>query len=130
MRFTSLFAAALLVSVAAPAFAEDAAPAADDSVTFELSDEQDTALWCFGAYTVSAEHYKQTGEAEQEATATANADALATKAAALLVADNVLDEEFARLGAEYTTKAIDQIVNKKEDPSYTQEQCDAFLAAE
>lgn len=126
MRLTSFLAAALLLSVSVPAFAEDAAPA-DDS-TFELSDEQDIALWCFGAFTVTADHYKTAGDAAKADEETKKADTLAGKAAELLVASDTADEEFARLGAVYTTTAYNQLVNKSEEPSYTEEQCNALVA--
>lgn len=128
MRLTSLLAAALLLSVSVPAFAEDAAPAPADDTTFELSDDQDIALWCFGAFTVTADHYKTAGDAAKADEETKKADMLASKAAELLVASDTADEEFARLGAEYTTTAYNQLVNKSEEPSYTEEQCNALVA--
>lgn len=128
MRLTSLLAAALLLSVSVPAFAEDAAPAPADDTTFELSDDQDIALWCFGAFTVTADHYKTAGDAAKADEETKKADTLASKAAELLVASDTADEEFARLGAEYTTTAYNQLVNKSEEPSYTEEQCNALVA--
>jgi hypothetical protein len=128
MRLPSLLAAAVLVSMSSVAFAEEAAPAATDANTFELSAEQDIALWCFGAFTVAADQYTTAGDTANAEASTKSADVLATKAAELLIADNLADEEFGRLGAEYTTTAYAQLVTKSEEPSYTVEQCNAVVA--
>ncbi len=120
MRRSSVFAVAALLALTAPAFADELSDAKDFIDAAGLSDKADTLLWCGAAFTISS---AMATDAADKKTADDMASSLFTKAATLMTAEGVKDEDLSKFGADYAVVVKSQIVDKLADPEHTQEEC-------
>ena len=104
----------------APAFADELSDAKDSIEASGISDKADMLLWCGAAYTVSA---SMTDNEADKKTAGDLASSLFTKAATLMLAEGVKNEDMGKFGEDYALVVKSEIVDKLADPEHTQEEC-------
>jgi hypothetical protein len=149
MRLALVVSVALL-TLSSPAFADDAAaapaapaaaaaPAASDAAALAaskaaikaagLSAEVDMNMWCAAAFTAVSGQMTAGGDAANAKLASDAADTLFTVAAPQLTAAGVADADMPKLSTDYTAVAYAQVIDKTEQPLYTQAQCETAAKA-
>ena len=120
MRRSSIFAVAALLALTAPAFADELSDAKDFIEAAGLSDKADLLLWCGAAFTISSA--MSTDDADKKK-ADDLANTLFTKAATLITAEGVKDDDLKTFGQDYAVVVKSEIIDKLADPEHTQEEC-------
>lgn len=143
MRLSLILSVALL-TLSSPAFADDAAaaaaaPAVSDAAAIAASKAAITAaalpaqadmnMWCAAAFTVVAGQLTAGGDAANAKLAGDAADALFTIVAPQLTKAGVADADMPKLSTDYTAVAYAQVIDKTEQPTYTQDQCETAAKA-
>ena len=123
----SLIAVAALLAMASPTLADELSDARAFIDAAGLSDKADLLLWCGAAFTIASA--ASTDDADKKK-ADDLANLLFSKAATLMTAEGVKNEDLGTFGNDYAVVAKAQIVDHAEDPEHTQEDCTAAASAE
>jgi hypothetical protein len=128
----SLLAAATIIALSTPAFADDAsdlAAAKAEIAAAKLSDASNLNMWCGAAFTVVAAKLTSTGDAANAKLASDASDTLFGIAAPLLTADGVAAADMGKISTDYTAVAYAQTIGNSEPAEFTQAQCEAAAKA-
>jgi hypothetical protein len=128
----SLLAAAAILALATPAFADAAselASAKAEIAAAKLSTATNLHMWCGAAFTVVSAKLNSTGDAANAKLASDASDALFTTAAPLLTADGVASADMGKISADYTAVAYAQTIDNTEAAEFTQAECEAAAKA-
>jgi hypothetical protein len=124
-------ASAMSAAPAAPSAADVAALAAAKAAikAAALPAQTDMNMWCAAAFTAVSGQMTAGGDAANAKLTSDAADALFTMAAPELATAGVAAADMPKLSTDYTAVAYAQVIDKAEQPTYTQDQCETAAKA-